>query len=268
MLCSERNKHMQKKVRIALRIATGLAVIWALCLFVLCLFSEISLHRAEAQLQDSAAQLVEEKDAYEADRAMIKELREMKLELKSELRELKKQLALEKKLAEGMDAIQKATSPGDDLLESEREGSTLSELERAELRRTLLRKNKMLLFKIFESRRILSDYRTSPCLEALRGESLEKLQLIHGNWRVTVQALINAATRGEADKVSQLQVQVQELADSADVLTGNTQLYSNQAKRIIEASNSLLNAIKARQLLFQQSEKLDASDNSETSLNP
>ena len=259
---------MQKKVRIALRIATGLAVIWALCLFVLCLFSEISLHRAEAQLQDSAAQLVEEKDAYEADRAMIKELREMKLELKSELRELKKQLALEKKLAEGMDAIQKTTSPGDDLLESEREGSTLSELERAELRRTLLRKNKMLLFKIFESRRILSDYRTSPCLEALRGESLEKLQLIHGNWRVTVQALINAATRGEADKVSQLQVQVQELADSADVLTGNTQLYSNQAKRIIEASNSLLNAIKARQLLFQQSEKLDASDNSETSLNP
>lgn len=259
---------MQKKVRIALRIATGLAVIWALCLFVLCLFSERSLHRAEAQLQDSAAQLAEEKDAYEADRAMIKELREMKLELKSELRELKKQLALEKKLAEGMDAIQKATSPGDDLLESEREGSTLSELERAELRRTLLRKNKMLLFKIFESRRILSDYRTSPCLEALRGESLEKLQLIHGNWRVTVQALTNAATRGEADKVSQLQVQVQELADSADVLTGNTELYSNQAKRIIEASNSLLNAIKARQLLFQPSEKLDASDNSETSLNP
>lgn len=259
---------MQKKVRIALRIATGLAVIWALCLFVLCLFSERSLHRAEAQLQDSAAQLAEEKDAYETDRAMIKELREMKLELKSELRELKKQLALEKKLAEEMDAIQKATSPGDDLLESEREGSTLSELERAELRRTLLRKNKMLLFKIFESRRILSDYRTSPCLEALRGESLEKLQLIHGNWRVTVQALINAATRGEADKVSQLQVQVQELADSADVLTGNTQLYSNQAKRIIEASNSLLNAIKARQLLFQPSEKLDASDNSETSLNP
>ena len=259
---------MQKKVRIALRIATGLAVIWALCLFALCLFSERAMHRAEAQLQDSAAQLAEEKDAYKADRAMIKELREMKLKLKSELRALKKQLALEKKLVEGMDAIQKATSPGDDLLESEREESTLSELERAEVRRTLLRENKMLLRKIFESRRILSAYRTSPCLEALRGESLEKLQLIHGNWRVTVQALINAATRGDADKVSQLQVQVQELADSADVLTGNTQLYSNQAKRIIEASDNLLNAVKARQLLLRQSEELDASDNSETSLNP
>ena len=39
------------------------------------------------------------------------------------------------------------------------------------------------------------------------------------------------------------------------------------AKRIIVASDSLLNAVKARQLRLRQSEELDASDNSETSTN-
>ena len=257
---------MREKIRIALRVATSLAVVWVLCMFVFCLLSERGLHRIELQLQDSAARLAEEKDAYEEDRAMLTELREMKLELKSELRTLRKQLVLKKGFSAETNDPRKTALYEDDLREEN--GSALSELERAKIRHALFRENRMLLRKISESRHALRAYRTSPSLEALNDEYQEKLQHIHAKWRAAVQSLLNAAARGETDKVHRLQEQVRELADSADVLTGNTLLYFDQAGRVVEAADSLLKAVNAHQLLLRQSEELDAPANPETSTNP
>lgn len=247
---------MKETIRVALKIATGLAAAWVLCMFVFCLFSERTLHRAELQLQDAAAQLAEEKDAHEEDKAMVKELRKMRLELKNELRVLKKQLALKKGLSEGTE------------ISEEEPSDALSERERSEARHELLHENRTLLRRIAESRYALRSYRTPPCLETLDDEYQERLRSIHGKWRAAVQSLLNVATRGEADKVLRLQEQVRELADSADVLTGNTQLYFNQAGRIAEVADELLNAATARQLLLRRSEELDIPVNPEISPNP
>ena len=257
---------MREKIRIALRVATGLAVVWVLCMFVFCLVSERTLRRIELRLQDSAARLAEEKDAYEEDRTMLTELREMKLGLRSELRTLRKQLTLKKGLSAETDNLRETAIHEADL--QGRDASDLSEPERSAVRRALFRENRILLRKISESRGALRTYRTPPCLEALNDEYVEKLQRIHAKWRAAVQSLLSAATRGETDKVHRLQEQVRELADSADVLTGNTLLYFDQAGRVVEAADSLLKAVNSRQLLLQQSEELDAPANPESSTKP
>ena len=244
---------MKKRIRTTLRISTGLSVIWAVCMFVLCLFSEKRLHRVKMQLQESVALLEEERNAYKDEKATIKELREVKLGLKSELRSLKKQVARKKGLS------------GDEPQEDDH-----SELKLAEERHTLMRENKALLRRISESRHVLSACRTSPCLEALDDDQRQELQNTHEAWRATVQALLNASSRGDADRVRKLQALVRKLADSADIATGNTQLYFNQAEKIIEASDDILDAVLTRKKLrtSTSTDEADVSDDPATILIP
>lgn len=223
---------MRKGIRTTLRLSAGVSVIWAVCMFVLCLFSEKRLHRMKMQLQESAAQLAEERDTFEDEISTLKELREVKLGLKNELRSLRKQIAKEKGISK------ENGDQGDE-----------SELKLAEARHAFMRQNKVLLRRISEARHILITCKTSPCLEALEDEHRDKLQRAHEDWRATVQALLNAATRGETDRVRQLQERVRQLADFADISTGNTQLYFHQAEKIMEASDNILDAVNMRKKL-------------------
>ena len=145
-----------------------------------------------------------------------------------------------------------------------------SELKLAEARHTLMRENKALLRRISESRHVLNACKTSPCLEALDDDQRQELQNTHEAWRATVQALLNASTRGDADRVRKLQALVRKLADSADIATGNTQLYFNQAEKIIEASDDILDAVLARKKLrtSTSTDEADVSDDPATILTP
>ena len=65
-----------------------------------------------------------------------------------------------------------------------------------------------------------------------------------------------------------LQALVRKLADSADIATGNTQLYFNQAEKIIEASDDILDAVLARKKLRPSAKEVGIPDDPATILTP